>query len=431
MAGKLGGAQLIHSQTGEREQEGIGLGRRLQLAAIAVDVFFLDQTFDGGCASGGCSQATRRHGIAQFFIIDQFARPFHGGEQGGFGEARWWPGGQRLDLDIIAPDPLVLLHRHELRATAFFVFLAFFVEVGPGFFAIDGQPAGCDQYLALAPEGFAFDTGDARGDVVFGCRIEDRQKPLDDEVVEFLFWFGKMFGRLRRRHDGEVVADFGVIENALVRVNPAIPENFARERRVGRLAQCLQCFPDVGDVVLGQTARIGTWVSQYLVLFVQGLREPQRGLGGKAEAAIGLALQGGQVEQLRRELGRRLAFFFDSTMLAQAFLADGLGAGFVPEAFCTGMFVLALLEFLVEPAAPVSTGHSTEFGLDFPVVTRLEAANLVLAFDENGQGRRLHTAHRCLVKAAFLGIKGCHGACAIDADEPVRFGAAACGVCQR
>jgi hypothetical protein len=62
-------------------------------------------------------------------------------------------------------------------------------------------------------------------------------------------------------------------------------------------------------------------------------------------------------------------------VLAEAGLADGIGFGLVPEAFGAGVFVLGLLELLVEPAAAVGAGDALEFALDFPVVARDEGAD--------------------------------------------------------
>jgi hypothetical protein len=109
------------------------------------------------------------------------------------------------------------------------------------------------------------------------------------------------------------------------------------------------------------------------VLFVQRLGQPQRVLGGKTEAAVGLALQAGEVVEHRAGLGLGLAFLFDRAVLAEACLADRIGPGLVPEALGAGVLVVGLLEFLVEPAAAVAAGDALEFALDFPVVARLKA----------------------------------------------------------
>ena len=50
-------------------------------------------------------------------------------------------------------------------------------------------------------------------------------------------------------------------------------------------------FLDVGNVILGQAARIGTRIGQDLMFFVERLCQSQRCLGGKSETAVGFALQ--------------------------------------------------------------------------------------------------------------------------------------------
>jgi hypothetical protein len=62
-------------------------------------------------------------------------------------------------------------------------------------------------------------------------------------------------------------------------------------------------------------------------------------------------------------------------VLAEAFLADGLGFRLVPQALGTGVLIVGLLELLVEPAAAVGAGDALEFALDFPVVARDEGAD--------------------------------------------------------
>jgi hypothetical protein len=53
-----------------------------------VHVFLLDEAFDGGRARGRRAEAARRHGFAQFLVLDQLAGALHGRQQRGFGEAR-------------------------------------------------------------------------------------------------------------------------------------------------------------------------------------------------------------------------------------------------------------------------------------------------------------------------------------------------------
>ena len=57
--------------------------------------------------------------------------------------------------------------------------------------------------------------------------------------------------------------------------------------------------------------------------------------------------------------------------------------------------------------------------------------DFLLALSHDGQGRRLHTTHRCLEKTTILAVECCHGTRAVDANQPVRFGAGSRGSLQR
>jgi hypothetical protein len=297
-------------------------------------------------------------------------------------------------------------------------------------FAVNGEPARRHQHLALGLEGFLLDPRDARGDVVLGGRIEDGEEAFGDQVVDLLFRLGQALWRGPGGDDGKVIAHLGVVEDALVGVHPAVLQYRAGKRGVGRAGHRRQGFLDRADIVFGQVAAVGTRIGQDLVLFVERLGQPQGVLGTETEAAVGLALQRGEVVEHRAGLGLGLALFFHRAVLAEAGLADRIGPGLVPEALGPGVLILGLFEFLIEPAPAVAAGDALEFALDFPVVARDKGADAGFALDHDGQGRGLHAADRGLVEAAFLGIEGGHGAGAVDADQPVGFRAAARGVRQ-
>ena len=63
------------------------------------------------------------------------------------------------------------------------------------------------------------------------------------------------------------------------------------------------------------------------MLFVQRLGKAQRSLGREAEAAVGLALQAGQVVEQWRELGRGLGLFRHLARLAETLGAQGVRLG--------------------------------------------------------------------------------------------------------
>ena len=68
--------------------------------------------------------------------------------------------------------------------------------------------------------------------------------------------------------------------------------------------------------------------------------------------------------------------------------------------------------------------------MHFPVVAAHELADLFLALHHQRQGGRLHAAHGGQEEAAVARVEGRHGARAVDADQPVGFGAAARGAGQ-
>ena len=104
-------------------------------------------------------------------------------------------------------------------------------------------------------------------------------------------------------------------------------------------------------------------------------------VGGITEFPVCLALQSGQVEQLRRR------HFFD---LAGVF---GYCAGFAGDlrADVLGLFLiedLGVFCFGVDIGAIVIA----EIGADFPVILRHERGYLVVACDEHGEGGGLYAA---------------------------------------
>src|SRR5262249_10330017 len=219
-----------------------------------------------------------------------------------------------------------------------------------------------------------------------------REEALDDQIVELLFRLGQVPRRLQRRDDGEVIGDLLVVEDALVRPDPALLED---ARRVRGVAERLLRGEDVerllhrADVGLGQCARIGARIRQRLVLFVQRLRERQRSPRREAEAAVGVALQARQVVERRGKLGRRFRFLGRDAGLAEALRADRFGARPIPEAFGSGLAVVfRLLEVFVEPPAGVVSGGGGKGRVDLPIVARLEGAYAFLAVDEDRERRR-------------------------------------------
>ncbi len=291
-AGELRRGQRGDAQAFQQGDQREGLGAGDQLAAFAVDVLLGDQAFDDLRAGRWRAEAAFGHRRTQFLVVHHLAGAFHRRQQRGFVEARWRLGLQRLEQDVLGGHGFALLHRHQLRAAAV---LRIFLVIR-GFLAIHREPARVDQHLALGLEGLALDAGDAGGDLVFGGRVEHREEALGDQVVDLVFGVGQVLRQRAGGDDGEVVGDLGVVEDALVRLHPALPGDLVGEGRV-LVGQGAHHLAHRGEVVLGQGACVGTRVGQHLVLFVQCLCQLQRDACGEAETAVGLALQAGEVEQ--------------------------------------------------------------------------------------------------------------------------------------
>ena len=308
---------------------------------------------------------------------------------------------QRLGLGQCHAWVFARLHGHQGLA-----FVAVFATVGFAgrFFAVNGQPAGVDEHLALGLEMVLRHLADARGDLVLRGREEHRHEAAHHQVVQLLLGFGQAAGRLRGGDDGKVVAHLAVVEHALGRAQVVVLQRLAGKRgqvAVLRGGQHLQRLARGGQVVLGQVARIGTRVGQRLVLFVQRLGQRQGGFGRKAELAVGLALQAGQVKQQRAGLGAGLRFFGDGGGLALHGAGNGLGIFGLPQAVGLGLGVVGFFEFGVEPLARVLPGLGGKVGMDFKVIAALEGADFFLARDDERQRGRLHPAHGGQKEAAI------------------------------
>ena len=69
--------------------------------------------------------------------------------------------------------------------------------------------------------------------------------------------------------------------------------------------------------------------------------------------------------------------------------------------------------------------------MHFPVITGHKALDALFPLDQYRKRGSLYPADRGLVETAFLGIERCHGARAVDPDQPVRFRTADCGIGER
>ena len=246
---------------------------------------------------------------------------------------------------------------------------------------------------------------------------------------------------MQRGDDGKVVADLGVVKDAFAGLDITVVQRHQGVRRqVLHLAagEHFKGLLDHRHIVFGQGARIGTRVGQRFVALVQALRNRQRGLGRKAELAVGFALQRGQIKQQAGSLRGRLGFFADAGFLAAHGVGNAARIGLGPDAVglelgirlgivCIGS---GFLPGRVKPLARILAGISGKAGVHFPVVAADKLAYFFFALNHHAQRRRLHAADSGQKETAVARVEGGHGAGAVDADHPVGLGAATRGVGQ-
>ena len=168
------------------------------------------------------------------------------------------------------------------------------------------------------------------------------------------------------------------------------------------------------------------------MFLIERLRKRQGRARGQAESAIGFALQAGQVIEQRGHLRRRLGLFGDGSRLSFTLGGDSTGGRLVPDSFGAGIgIVVGFLEGLVEPAAVVLATRGAKRPVHFPVATGAKCPDLLLAIDQDGEGRCLNTADRRELEAARLRIERGHGPRTVDADQPVGFRPAHRGIGER
>ena len=80
-------------------------------------------------------------------------------------------------------------------------------------FAIDSLPSGIGKYLPLALEGLLLDTGDARGHIKAGGRVEDSDKALGHHLEELGLDVVQTGDGGPGGDDGVVVGYLGVVED--------------------------------------------------------------------------------------------------------------------------------------------------------------------------------------------------------------------------
>ena len=368
-----------------------------ELASVTDDVFLANETFDGRGTGSGCAESAFGHCFAELVVVDELSGSFHRGEESRFGVA-----GGRIGF--------LFLHRN-LDGLGVFAFLngaeLVFARGDAGFATVDGEPAGSDENLTVGAEGVLFGTvidgSEAFGDLELGMREEDGEEALHDHVVELgngLVDFDNTAGR----DDCEVIGDFRVIKDALLKLQAVVVEGILGPvgeigSRTGEISDDLL---HVGHVVLGEVARVGPGIGDHLVPLIKSLGEPEGILGGKGS----LTLQGREVVKLGRDLLGGIFVLGDNTGLALATLGDDTGTFFIPDAFgATVGIAFVLLEVEVDPLTGILTGIHSEESVDFGVRSGGEGCDFLFALREDGESGRLDASGGSDIKATVAGTE--------------------------
>ena len=216
LAGQFGLGKFFHAQAAQQRHQLEGLGRRYQLTAFAQHVFFGNQALDDGRSGGRRAQAFFLHGLAQFVVFHGFAGALHGAKQGGLGVAGRRPGFQALGLNAGGAHLFPGLHRHQALALVAVLGVS---HLQRSLFAVNRQPAGLDQHLALGLEAVACGGADAGGHLVLSAREKHRHEAAHHQVIDFLLGLTQPTGGLQRGDDGEVVTYLGVVKHPLGRLD--------------------------------------------------------------------------------------------------------------------------------------------------------------------------------------------------------------------
>src|SRR5690606_1747974 len=315
-------------------------------------------------------------------------------DQAGFGVARRRLGEVLVGVDAIQRDPVAGLHRRQLAA-----FVVLFLALGVLAFLVDGQEPRVEHGSARDAEAVLAAGGQLDADgIERGRHHLAGDRALPDKLVQAAGVVLQEARDLRRRAQRRGRADrlvgflrvlgLGFVDVGLVR--------YGAGAVVTR-----DDVADLGDRIDRQRDRVGThvadqadgaFVSQRHAL-VQLLRHLHGALGGEAQLARGLLLQGRGGERRR---GAALALLAgDVGDLQRAIcgryqpLAGGLGGLAVGD-----RELLELLPVQLDQARTEGLRRMLAFGLDRPVLARLERLDLLLALDDHPQRRRLHAAGR-------------------------------------
>ncbi len=420
VAGHFGAGEGLDFHFFEEVDEADALAGGNEFATITGEVFLTKEAFNRSSTSGWGAKATLGHGFAEFVVIDEFSGAFHRGEEGGFSKASRWVGLLFEHLDGNGLGVFAFLHDAEF----------ILASADAGLASVDGEPAGNNEDFTIGAEGVFFraviDGGDALGDLEFGVGEEDGEEALHDHVVKFRGGFIE-FDDAAGGDDGEVIGNFRVIKDALLEFEAVVFESV-----LGPVGEVGGGLREVGDdllhvlhVVLGEVAGIGSRIGDHFVTLVESLGEAEGVLRGKGS----FPLESGEVVELRSDLLGGLFLLGDDAGFSLAALGDEFGLLFIPDALGAAVgLVFALLKGEVDPLSFVFSGGDAEVTVDFGVRGGFESLDFLFALREDGEGGSLNATSGGDIKTTVAGAEAGQGASGVEANEPVGFGAALCGI---
>ena len=227
------------------------------------------------------------------------------------------------------------------------------------------------------------------------------QKAHPDKIEDFLLRLRKrrniLLFKLDGRENGMVICDLAVVGYA---GNVRSDRNAGEKRKLAadnRNDLTGGVFHIVRDK-LTVRARIGQEL-----LFIERLNEIERLLGGKTVVSVCLALQGGQIIELRRIDGLR-------------FLLERRNDGLLFLASRRNLLCFLFGFDLFQIGSQIALAD-----MDVEILLLLERGDFPVALHQHCKGRRLDAPDH-----QFLVIKRGEQAGAVDADNPVRLRAAEC-----
>ena len=264
----------------------------------------LEQHLDDGGARRRRAQAGLLHCVRKFLLVECLARRLHRRQQGSLRETLWW--------SCLLPDGLNLHHFLRvalLQAGRQDLFRLLLIACGFAFPRIPERrdvqrlPAHLLHRRArcvIAIDNIAVpNSRDHRGHRPDVIVMPGTQQAAANQVVDpaFLTRQPGLLRRRRRRNDGVVISDLGIVDE------PPSQRTLPRTGRKMRLIGNRDRLDDLrqrGRHILRQMSAVRSRVADQLVPFIERLGQVQGLLRAEAEQPVGVPLQFRQIVQRRR-----------------------------------------------------------------------------------------------------------------------------------